>query len=115
MAARSLSDCVGSAVDRRSQGYRGDAARRGGRMGLDRRTFVRLVGTAAAAWPHAACNPAPWWPKASGKGSDPVRRPDPAVKRPVIGYLSGWSAEESRPILAPFHPGLEGDRDGEGV
>jgi len=67
-------------------------------MGLDRRSFVRLVGAGAVVWAHAGC----------AKGRLPgLREPNAATRRPVIGYLSGWSAEESRPIVAAFHAGLK--------
>jgi len=67
-------------------------------MRLDRRSFVRLVGTGALAWAQAGC--------AQGRFPAP-REPNPATRRPIIGYLSGWSAEESRPIVAAFHAGLK--------
>ena len=78
------------------------------RTGINRRTFVRLMGAAAAMWPHPAGAQWKWWPFPSDKGSGPpVRRPDPTVKRPIIGFLSGRSAEDSRPIVAAFHAGLK--------
>src|SRR4029453_15675318 len=98
MAARSLADCVGSIVGGRSRGCRGDAARRGVGMRLGRRSFARLVGMGAVVWAHAGC--------AQGRFPGP-REPNPATKRPIIGYLSGWSAEEARPLVAAFHAGLK--------
>jgi len=67
-------------------------------MRLDRRSFVRLVGAGAVVWTHGGC--------AQGRVPGP-REPNPVTKRPIIGYLSGWSAEESRPIVAAFHQGLK--------
>jgi putative ABC transport system substrate-binding protein len=67
-------------------------------MRLDRRSFVRLVGMGAVVWAHAGC--------AQGRSPGP-REPNPATKRPIIGYLSGWSAEEARPLVAAFHAGLK--------
>ena len=67
-------------------------------MRLDRRSFTRLVGMGAAAWAHAGC----------AQGRFPgLREPNAETKRPIIGYLSGWSATESRPIVAAFHQGLK--------
>src|SRR5262245_14852425 len=97
MGTGSLADCVGFIVGGRSRGCR-DAARRGVGMRLERRSFVRLVGAGALAWVHAGC--------AQGRFPGP-REPNPATRRPVIGYLSGWSAAESRPIVAAFHAGLK--------
>lgn len=67
-------------------------------MRLDRRSFVRLVGAGAVVWAHAGCAP---------RRFPGPREPNAATKRPIIGYLSGWSAAESRSIAAAFHQGLK--------
>jgi putative tryptophan/tyrosine transport system substrate-binding protein len=53
---------------------------------MQRREFIGLVGSAAAAWPFA------------------VRAQQPAM--PVIGFLTNGSFEPSRDYLAAFHHGL---------
>jgi putative ABC transport system substrate-binding protein len=53
---------------------------------MQRREFITLIGCAAAAWPFAA------------------RAQQTNV--PVIGYLSGWSAETSRKLTQAFRQGL---------
>jgi putative tryptophan/tyrosine transport system substrate-binding protein len=54
---------------------------------MRRRSFIALIGGAAAAWPYAA-------------------RAEQPAKIPVIGFLHGASQRESAKRLAAFHKGL---------